>query len=75
MTNGIIYTGDLPRCVLDRLFDNLMDRSWQSKQWFWIIYVEISSDNRSIFDRFYDVGDWEIYRISEYAEDEILLSA
>ena len=27
MADGIIYTGDVPRFVLDRLFDNLMDKS------------------------------------------------
>ena len=28
MADGINYTGDLPRYVLDRLFDNLMDKSY-----------------------------------------------
>ncbi len=27
MADGINYTGDLPRYVLDRLFDNLTDKS------------------------------------------------
>ena len=33
--------------------------------------VEISTDNRSIFYRVCDVGDWGIYRIPEYADDAI----
>ena len=33
--------------------------------------MEISTDNQSIFDRVCDVGDWEIYRIPEYADDAI----
>ena len=28
MADGINYTGDLPRYVLDRLFDNLTDKSY-----------------------------------------------
>ena len=28
MSDGINYTGDLPRYVLDRLFDNLTDKSY-----------------------------------------------
>ena len=28
MADGIKYTGDLPRYVLDRLFDNLTDKSY-----------------------------------------------
>ena len=28
MADGINYTGDLPRFVLDRLFDNLTDKSY-----------------------------------------------
>ena len=28
MVDGIIYTGDLPRYVLDRLFDHLTDESY-----------------------------------------------
>ena len=28
MSDGINYTGDLPLYVLDRLFDNLMDKSY-----------------------------------------------
>ena len=31
--------------------------------------VEISTDNRVC-----DVGDWDIYRISEYADDEIQIA-
>ena len=30
MADGINYTGDLPRYVLDRLFDNLTDKSYRS---------------------------------------------
>ena len=33
--------------------------------------VKISTDNRSIFDRVCDVGDWEIYSIPEYGDDAI----
>ncbi len=74
MADGINYTGDLPRYVLDHLFDNLTDKSEQCR------YasnnhlrgqVEISTDNRSIFDRVCDVSDWETYIIPEYADDEV----
>ena len=30
MADGINYTGDLPRYVLDRLFDNLTDKSYRN---------------------------------------------
>ena len=30
MADGIKYTGDLPRYVLDRLFDNLTDKSYRN---------------------------------------------
>ena len=33
--------------------------------------VKISTDNQSIFDRVFDVADWKIYRIIEYADDAI----
>ena len=33
--------------------------------------VKISTDNRTIFDRYCDVGDWEIDSIPEYADDKI----
>ncbi len=83
MADGINHTGDLPRYVLDRLFDNLTDKSYwnvddrnnvdmlriitrESKSTF-----QLTTDNRSIFDRVCDVGDWEIYRIPEYADDAI----
>ena len=29
MADGINYTADLPRYVLDRLFDNLTDKSYE----------------------------------------------
>ncbi len=58
MADGINYTGDLPRYVLDRLFDNLTDKSvlkcWRSEQCRYASnnhsrdQVEISTDNRSI---------------------------
>ena len=77
MANGINYTGDLQRYVLDRLFDNLTDKCWPSKQSRYASnnhsrdQVDISTDNQSIFDGVCDVGDWEIYRIPGYADDEI----
>ena len=30
MADGINYTGNLPRYVLDRLFDNLTDKSYRN---------------------------------------------
>ena len=30
MAEGINYTGDLLRCVLDRLFDNLAEKSYRN---------------------------------------------
>ena len=80
MADGISYTGDLPRYVLDRLSDNLTDKSYwnvDDRNNVDMIRIitgeanEISTDNRSIFDRVCDVGDWEMYRICEYADDEI----
>ena len=80
-TDGINYTGDLPRYVLDRLFDNLTDKSYwnvddrNNVDFASNIYsreqLKIPTDNRSIFDRVCDVGKWESWGIPEYADDAI----
>ena len=75
MADVIIYTRDLTRYVLDRLFDNLTDKSQLNVEANAIRYasnnhswdqIEILTGNRSIFDRFWSFVvsvNWEIYRI------------
>ena len=69
MADDINYTGNLPRYVFDRLFDNLTDQSY------WNVddpnnvdllrLIARGSNSkfqptiRVIFDRVCDVGDWE----------------
>ena len=81
MADGINYTGDLSRYVLYRLFDNLTGqillKCWRSKQCRFASnnysreQFKISTDNRSIFDRVCDVGNWESWGIPEYSDDAI----
>ena len=55
----------------------ILIKRWRSKQWGWIsnnhsrILVKKLTDNQSIFDRFYDIDDWEIIWIPECANDGI----
>ncbi len=85
MADGINYTDDLLRYVLDRLFDNLTDKSywnvddWNNVDFLWIItrWTMLkfqSTDNQSIFDRVCDVGDWESWEIPEYVDDAIRIA-
>ena len=60
MADGINYTGDLSRYVLDRLVDNLTDKSYLNVDdrnnvdllriitWYSREQLEVSTDNRSI---------------------------
>ena len=67
MADGINYTGDLPRYVLDRLFDNLTDKSYRSvddRNNVDLLRIitrgsnsKFQSDNWSAFDRVCDVGN------------------
>ena len=77
------YTGDLPRYVLDRLFDNLTDKSYWDVDVLRIIIRETKSTFQLTIGVFSitfvmystnDAGEWEIYRIPEYDEDEIRIA-
>ena len=75
------YAGDLTRYVLDRLFDNLTDKSyWNVDDWNNVDLLRIITRGSkykcqltlgSIFDLVCDVGDWESWWIPEYADDAI----
>ena len=61
MVADSLYSGDLPRYVLDRLFDNFThefvlnvdDRNnGVYFEYHSTTYIKISADNRSIYDRF-----------------------
>ena len=60
-----------------RNFEQILQKCWRSEQCRFAAnnhswdQVEILTDNQSIFDRVCHVGDWDIYRIPEYADDEI----
>ena len=80
MADGISYTGDFPRYVLDRLFDNLTDKSYwnvddrNKVDLLWIITRGSNSNfqlTSEYKDRVCDVGNWESLGIPEYADDAI----